>query len=81
MKAACLIKGTTESTEMQAEKSSGVVHKEFHDFRPVRTRLLHTASVDRDSQTLNDLIPRTKIVEEKLKGHSRLLIHRLRNRR
>ncbi|KAK0188525.1 hypothetical protein F5146DRAFT_1140047 [Armillaria mellea] len=29
VKAACLIKGATESTEMQAEKSSGVVHKEL----------------------------------------------------
>ncbi|KAK0489313.1 ubiquitin carboxyl-terminal hydrolase 4 [Armillaria novae-zelandiae] len=35
-----------------AEKSTGVVHKEFNDFRP----------------TLNDLISRTKIVEEKLKA-------------
>ncbi|PBK99857.1 cysteine proteinase [Armillaria gallica] len=52
VKAACLIKGATESTEMQAEKSSGVVRKEFNDFRP----------------TLNDLISRTKIVEEKLKA-------------
>ncbi len=68
VKAACLIKGATESTEMQAEKSSGVVHKEFNDFRPVRAQLLHTAPVDRDSQTLNDLISRTKIVEEKLKA-------------
>ncbi|KAK0239294.1 hypothetical protein EDD85DRAFT_789496 [Armillaria nabsnona] len=49
VKAACLIKGATESTEMWAEKSSGVVHKEFNDFRPVRTQLLHTAPVDRDS--------------------------------
>ncbi|KAK0239282.1 ubiquitin carboxyl-terminal hydrolase 4 [Armillaria nabsnona] len=52
VKAACLIKGATESTEMQAEKSSGVVHKEFNDFKP----------------TLNDLISRTKIVEDKLKA-------------
>ncbi|KAK0472308.1 hypothetical protein EDD18DRAFT_1232052, partial [Armillaria luteobubalina] len=52
VKAACLIKCATESTEMQAEKSTGVVHKEFNDFRP----------------TLNDLISRTKIVEEKLKA-------------
>ncbi|KAK0436897.1 hypothetical protein EV421DRAFT_1094168 [Armillaria borealis] len=37
---------------MQAERSSGVVHQEFNDFRP----------------TLNDLISRTKIVEEKLKA-------------
>ncbi|PBK99872.1 cysteine proteinase [Armillaria gallica] len=52
VKAACLIKGATESTEMQAEKSSGAIHKEFNDFRP----------------TLNDLISRTKVVEEKLKA-------------
>ncbi|PBK69086.1 hypothetical protein ARMSODRAFT_175019 [Armillaria solidipes] len=52
VKAARLIKGVTESTEMQAERSSGVVHKEFNDFRP----------------TLNDLISRTKIVEEKLRA-------------
>ncbi|KAK0489302.1 ubiquitin carboxyl-terminal hydrolase 4 [Armillaria novae-zelandiae] len=42
VKAASLIKCATESTEMQAEKSTGV--------------------------TLNDLISRTKIVEEKLKA-------------
>ncbi|KAK0466830.1 ubiquitin carboxyl-terminal hydrolase 4 [Desarmillaria tabescens] len=52
VKAACLIKGATESAEMQAEKSSGLVHKEFNDFKPI----------------LNDLIPRTKTVEEKLKA-------------
>ncbi|KAK0214927.1 hypothetical protein IW262DRAFT_1513285 [Armillaria fumosa] len=68
VKAACLIKCATESTEMQAEKSTGVVHKEFNDFRPVRAQSLHTVPVDRDSQTLNDLISRTKIVEEKLKA-------------
>ncbi|SJL13742.1 uncharacterized protein ARMOST_17190 [Armillaria ostoyae] len=65
VKAACLIKGATESTEIQA---GGVVHKEFNDFRPVRAQLLCSAPIDRDSQTLNDLISRTKIVEEKLRA-------------
>ncbi|KAG7445123.1 cysteine proteinase [Guyanagaster necrorhizus] len=52
VKAASLIKGATDSAEMRAERGGGVVHKEFNDFKPI----------------LNDLIPRTKIVEEKLKA-------------